>query len=369
MTRFPIEGFLVLPDIDQNYLDIKWLADKLEYPISVVRSIKEVQRFSNRWAIVTNLSLDKKKFPGRLILPFSDNLKNATTFSPLEIWKKWIDPFMEDSPIITCQLAGGLGNQIFQIFTTLATAWRQGLRFEFSHTNPIGDNKRPHYWKSCFHQIPTVSVVGHKTEYKQIIRERSDTVFEKFNDMEENTQLLGMFQCEKYFHDFYPRLTNILKLPSIDQQNVQSRVDSWRVKYPGKTLVALHVRRGDYLNLAFCHNTLPIDYYINASRYFDKDDCVLIIFSDDMEWCKNNLPKHINHTLEFDTKDEDYRELFSMIQLDGFIIANSSFSWMGAYLSDKEKQKKIVAPIQWFNPATGIKWQRVYCSTWTIVGW
>lgn len=143
--------------------------------------------------------------------------------------------------------------------------------------------------------------------------------------------LWGYFQSEKYFVDnkdivlntLTPKLCNYLT--------------------PLKKYTSIHVRRGDYLRLAPEYNILEMDYYNKAMEAINSDK--YIVFSDDMDWCKANF---IGDKFEFSENKKNYEDLALMSMCDNNIIANSSFSWWGAYLN-KNKNKKIVAPKQWYG--------------------
>jgi len=114
----------------------------------------------------------------------------------------------------------------------------------------------------------------------------------------------------------------------------------WRDRIRSCKAVALHVRRGDYL-LHPNHLVLPLQYYQNALLYMDamKKDIQVFIFSDDLDWCRNNFAE-----CNFVELPEDYLEFELMRECKHFIIANSTFSWWAAYLS---MNATIIAPKNW----------------------
>jgi hypothetical protein len=91
------------------------------------------------------------------------------------------------------------------------------------------------------------------------------------------------------------------------------------------------------------HCVLSPEYYQNAlDLYFQDNIDQIFIFSDDIEWCKNNLKLECSTIIEVEDSNE-IQELFLMTQCKNHIIANSSFSWWGAWLS-KSEEHKVVAP-------------------------
>lgn len=116
-----------------------------------------------------------------------------------------------------------------------------------------------------------------------------------------------------------------------------------------KETVAIHIRRGDYVNNPNYYN-LPIDYYTGAiAKYFpDIKDKNILVFSDDIAWAKEHFPMADN--VKFVSDQSDIDDLCLMSLCTHFIIANSSFSWWGAYLGSQGKSNAIVVrPAQYFE--------------------
>jgi hypothetical protein len=117
--------------------------------------------------------------------------------------------------------------------------------------------------------------------------------------------------------------------------------------------VSLHIRRGDYLsdkNAKEFHGTLPLDYYYKAMAQLNLlyKDLKVFIFSDDMDWVKANL-KLTNECVyvDFNTGENSVFDMYLMSQCKHNIIANSSFSWWGAWLN-QNSSKIVIAPQLWF---------------------
>lgn len=112
------------------------------------------------------------------------------------------------------------------------------------------------------------------------------------------------------------------------------------VLIPNAKLIALHFRRGDYLILSSLN--LSLDYYKAAISHFDKENCVFIIFSDDVEGCKP-LIKEMGIKAIFSNGTSAAEDMCMMSRCDGNIIANSTFSFWGAMLN-QTKDKLVVCP-------------------------
>ena len=108
--------------------------------------------------------------------------------------------------------------------------------------------------------------------------------------------------------------------------------------------IALHVRRGDYVKNSANHPPCSLEYYQKGLEQFDSDRNV-IVFSDDPEWCNENFT---DDRFLISENTDNRVDLCLMSLCNDFIIANSTFSWWGAWLSTN-KNKKVIAPIQWFG--------------------
>ena len=175
--------------------------------------------------------------------------------------------------------------------------------------------------------------------------------------------LTGYWQSEKYFEDVAGQIRNdfTFKLP-LEGRNVEL-VD--RLKQVNA--VSLHVRRGDYvsnINTAITHGVCSLEYYHTAIKYVAErvEQPVFVIFSDDIAWVKYNLKTnfpclHVNHNHEL----ESYNDMRLMSLCQHHIIANSSFSWWGAWLN-QNPDKIVVAPKRWFVKDTNT--QDLYPLHW-----
>ena len=158
---------------------------------------------------------------------------------------------------------------------------------------------------------------------------------------EDHTDFKGYFQTEKYFEHCLDKVRETF----IFKEEIRDRANQWIESYKQHNLVSLHVRRTDYVHLPNHHPLCTLDYYKAAIAEFP--DAHFIIFSDDIEWCKENL--QIENATFADT-GSDYVDLCVMSMCNHHIIANSSYSWWGAWLNPSET-KRVIAPKIWFGPA------------------
>ncbi len=157
------------------------------------------------------------------------------------------------------------------------------------------------------------------------------------------TALQGYFQSPRYFEHTAEAVRRAFQFrPEIQRAAEELR----RRMHGGLPIVAVHVRRGDYVALADRHPVLGAEHYRRALTIAcGGERCQVWIFSDDPEGCRDAFPGC--RVLEAGDRSV---ALCLMSLCDHFVIANSSFSWWGAWLGDHGRSR-VVAPRQWFGPA------------------
>jgi hypothetical protein len=126
-------------------------------------------------------------------------------------------------------------------------------------------------------------------------------------------------------------------------------------------MVAIHVRRTDYVGNPFYVDLFENGYYERAMAEFPKEE--FLVFSDDIEWCKE---QEIFKGCEFSDGDE-ITDLNRMAGCKGIIMANSSYSWWAAYLGDQKK--KVIAPKKWYTLASPNHQEESIASTRLLDSW
>ena len=163
---------------------------------------------------------------------------------------------------------------------------------------------------------------------------------ELFDHCPDHVSLQGYFQTEKYFkhidHQIRSEFTFIDDILEPCKEMVET------IDNP----IAIHVRRGDYVINSENHFNLPLEYYEAALKHFD-DDRNVIVFSDDPKWCHEQSLFADDRFIISENTDNRV-DLCLMSLCNDFIIANSTYSWWGAWLSSNEN-KKVIAPVQWFG--------------------
>lgn len=157
----------------------------------------------------------------------------------------------------------------------------------------------------------------------------------------------GFFQSEKYFIDYKKIVLKLFKFPKIKDKLVHKHLNLIK----NENSVAIHIRRGDYLNnpkARYFHGILKEDYYKKSISYFKKrvKNPVFFIFSDDIELVKKTFFFFNKEKFIFIDTKSSINDLHLMSNCKHFIIANSTFSWWGAWLS-KNKHKIVCAPKRW----------------------
>ena len=244
---------------------------------------------------------------------------------------------------LTANIQGGLGNQLFIIFTSIAYCIKYGIQYEFVRRDISPScTYRITYWNTILKKIPTVNSLSFSPEI--VYDDIDENTFNEIPDLRKhhkNILLNGYFQSHRYFDRILPIiLKSVNSLDKNDAELVNATLTMLKIKAKGSPLIFLHIRHGDYYIYS---NILELSYYYEAIKYFESN-AHFVIFSDDIQYCKNNFSNIKNVSF---IEDKDYIELLLMSKMDGAIIANSTFSWWGAYLMDPQKNKTVIAPRNW----------------------
>lgn len=273
--------------------------------------------------------------------------------------------------MIYVKISGGLGNQMFQFATAFAKAKSCDTKISIDLTEiNIKDGKvdftyRDFELESIFN-ISNYFVTKNKSNFivgnsikDKIIRKFVNSSFliekdlrydKKIIDLSKNSYLEGYFQSELYFKEFEKEIRNQFTFKAKKNKNTLKIVKDIN----NSKSIAIHIRRGDYISnksINNIHGTCSLDYYLEALKHFDLNNFQIYFFSDDIEWVKSNflfLDQKKCNFIDWNSDKESWQDMYIMSKCENFIIANSSFSWWGAWLSTN-KNKKIIAPKKWFN--------------------
>ena len=267
--------------------------------------------------------------------------------------------------MITCNVMGGLGNQLFQIFASMAYALEHNIKIVFPYEYKI--MARHTYWETFLNELKffTTNNENHGlSNYdislfpRYIERTPKYTPFPKFGQY--NVFLSGYFQSYKYFQS---SRTTLFKMIRLDKKK-----EMVKQKYPhlfagdDMDFISIHFRMGDYKEKRIYHPVMNYEYFENALRYI-MENKTKTTKTRALYFCENEDNAYVGQKIgllhakypdiEFVKVDdgiEDYEQLLIMSCLNHYIIPNSTFSWWGAYFN--ESNDKIVCyPSVWFGEA------------------
>jgi len=277
--------------------------------------------------------------------------------------------------MIIVKLIGGLGNQMFQYATARRLAEKHSAILKLDVTG-FEEYKLHKYGLNCFHVLEHVaskaeielirgnqniinrarrkiaSIFGFKN-YNGWIFEREFHFDADIIEAPDNVLLEGYWQSEKYFID----ISDILRCEFVIKYQQDNQSQKFANIIQNTESVSLHVRRADYVQNALTNKvfgTCNQEYYNRSVRYAGERifNPHYFIFSDEPQWAKDNLKFDFPMTfVDCNNASRNYEDLRLMSICKHNIIANSSFSWWGAWLNDNPN-KIVIAPKKWFNDNT-----------------
>tara|TARA_R110001606_G_scaffold393197_2_gene562924 strand:+ start:535 stop:1302 length:768 start_codon:yes stop_codon:yes gene_type:complete len=237
--------------------------------------------------------------------------------------------------MIVCKLQGGLGNQLFQYASAISIAKHNLVDVEFVWESLQTNNQ----WPLTLDKFPNVDLKMFNSFYNGFHTISDNFKYKKIVTQDKNLFLNGYWQSEKYFKEYREEILELFR-PTTDTLSECCDVFDSNLKY-----TSVHIRRGDYLNLPDYHPTCTMEYYNKAFEVLKDKTDKFIIFSDDIKWCKKTF---IGEEFTFSENRKDVDDLYLMSLCDNHIIANSSFSWWGAWLN-VNVDKVVIAPTKWFG--------------------
>ena len=287
--------------------------------------------------------------------------------------------------MITCDLRGGLGNQLFEIFTTISYAIKASIPFKFVNIKSMGGGTctvRYTFWETFLSNLKPF-LINNLQHPIHIIKEKGFTYNElPVDEMKhKNTVIYGYFQSYKYFEqniDSIKKLIGIVKmknkllekLKTIYRENI---IDEQSME----NTISMHFRIGDYKKVSDFHPILNYEYYyISLNRiqniypnntftiyYFCEEEDIQDVFSK-ITVLKINFPKYT--FIRGDNTLEDWEQMLFMSCCHHNIIANSSFSWWSAYFNNKS-DKIVCYPSVWFGKSANINTKDLCPPEWTKI--
>lgn len=259
---------------------------------------------------------------------------------------------------VAIQIYAGLGNQIFMIFASLSYYIDYCDKYSI-YCNSVF-NTKPNYWDTFFSELRNNVSHNKDVDSKFKLYKEPHFHYKKIpGDIQDELLLDGFFQSYKYFDHNIENIKIMLKL--------REKIADVKREFPeyfDRKTIAVHFRIGDYYYLQNMHPIKKLEYYINSFRELikngvDIEEYNILIFCQESD---NNVVRdyikllnaHFNNLKYLKIADSipDWKQLLLMSSADHFVIANSTFSWMGAYLSNSyhKKEAVVISPKIWFGP-------------------
>lgn len=264
----------------------------------------------------------------------------------------------------TIEIMGGLGNQLFQIFTLISYSIKNKKPFFFENKPITCGERKKYYWDTPllnklkgFIKLP----LHQQLLYQEPFFHYAPIPLAK--DNRANVKLYGYFQSYKYFEEYKELIFKMINLKE-SQLQIKEKI---KPISSYENVVSLHFRVGDYAHQPQNHPLMPIEYYEKALEQLivdtnGKNDWIILYF------CEENDLVYVNekiHTLKQNMKFkeltfmkvpgelDDWEQMLLMSLCQHHIIANSTFSWWGAYFS--RGGGMVYYPNKWFGLALGEK--------------
>ena len=277
--------------------------------------------------------------------------------------------------MLTCNLQGGLGNQLFQIFATIAYSLKTNQSFFFINQHQLtnerdaknGATVRYSYWNIFLSALKPFLKDQEKLPKldlyfkEQLFQYDPSILLNLLNNQQKVKMLVGYFQSHKYFDVYKKAIFKLIKIEM--KQLAMYTIHNLSIRFD--TTVSMHFRLGDYKKLQEFHPILSIEYYIKAlnlifkERQTNKPFSTVLYFCEDADFDevleKITYLQNVFPNLIFERANnslDDWEQMILMSLCSDNIIANSTFSWWGAYFN-ANPTKTVCYPGDWFGPKAG----------------
>jgi hypothetical protein len=276
--------------------------------------------------------------------------------------------------MITCNIIGGLGNQLFQIFATISYALKHKQVFCFTYKTMTG--KRPMYWDNF---LSTLKLFTNARMMSNVQIVDEPLYYSVVPNNQHNIMLTGYFQNPAYFKEYYKPICRMIRL---DEQ--KEKIKEIMPDIDFNNSISMHFRQGDYLLFPDHYKILTYEYYKNSLNHIlkerrkrrdrketeEKEVSQVLYFCEDGDLLQVidiiKQLKEVYPPVEFTRAPsdlEDWQQLLMMSCCQDNIIANSTFSWWGAYFNSNF-EKIVCSPAQWFGPKINIKMEELLPEEW-----
>ena len=256
---------------------------------------------------------------------------------------------------ISIELQGGLGNQLFQIFTSIQYAKDHDKTVLFPYLKYIpGKTPRSTYWITLFRELKTTKADLNYKVYKEPTFE-----YQPIPYFEDNISLNGYFQSYKYFNE---NIKNII--------HTKEKAEEIKNNYEHNCDTSIHFRIGDYKGQEENHPILPYEYYKKAIQTINSTKILYFCEKQNNQEVQE-IVKNLSNELQIEfikANDDipDWQQMLLMSTCKNNIIANSTFSWWAAYLNE-HLDKKITYPEMWFGPSLKLNTKDMFPESWNQI--
>jgi hypothetical protein len=258
--------------------------------------------------------------------------------------------------MITIELMGGLGNQLFQIFAVIGYSYRFFTPFFFETKEISIGWRKIQYWDTFLSALrpylrPTQVNLGYRDPHFH----HSEIPYLGIEDV----KLIGYFQSYKYFDEYK---NEIFELIELEKRKTELRQ---KLAIDSENTISMHFRMGDYKKIQEHHPILTLNYYESALNSVCNSSgkinwTVLYICEEEDITSVNETINELRYLfpylkfIKLDGGYADWEQMLAMSLCRHHIIANSTFSWFGAYF-DTRSDKLVYYPSVWFGPGQGAK--------------
>jgi hypothetical protein len=282
--------------------------------------------------------------------------------------------------MISCYLTGGLGNQLFQIFATIAYCIQHRKQFVFPYKKTyIVEQNRPEYWDNFLLALRSSTTRVLPFSIDEILKypkyaEPHHTYDPIPDNLEDNVTLKGFFQSYKYFDTYIDQIKDIIGFNVM----YESVMQKYKLIDKSTHSISVHFRMGDYKKLQCYHPIMPWGYYkqslehivktrnvetVNVYLFFENEDESLV----DAYISKITIPGVAIQYVKMPSNIVDWEQMILMSACNDHVIANSTFSWWGAYFNPSSS-KMVCYPDAWYgHQLYYIQTGDMFPSSWTRI--
>jgi len=269
-------------------------------------------------------------------------------------------------PIVSVNIMGGLGNQLFQIASAYAYSKKENAQLQIIHK--LHNDNRPVYWDTLLKKIQTylVSSLPNLPVWSEIY----PTMYKEIGPISpQGLYLTGYLQSSKYFYNDTIK-NEIKELFRPDQSIIDDVINKYRFLMDMRDqVIVIHARRTDYILHSEIHGPLTPDYYKEAvNRMTQKiKNPIFILTSDDNNYwneIRQHIPTVFSNPFIILDNESDSNTFILLQQFNNFIMTNSTFIWWCVYLADA---KNVIAPSKWFGPKGPSLFHDIFEENWELI--